>query len=77
MNLILFLFYIAIDLFQENESFFISDTLLTLLFLAFCHCTVHENENEFDGIKNSRRVEMENRPQAVPSFQRNPLRESN
>lgn len=64
MNLILYPFYIAIDLFLEHESSFITDTLLTetkvffvvtdtlltLLFLAFCHYTVHENENEFVSI---------------------------
>lgn len=46
----LYSFYIAIDLFLENKSFFISDTLLTLLFLDYCHYTVHENEIEFVNI---------------------------
>ena len=90
MNLILYPFYIAIDLFLEHESSFITDTLLTetkvffvvtdtlltLLFLAFCHCTVHENENEFVSIWNSWGVEMDNRPRAIPSFRRNLSRES-
>lgn len=44
----LYSFYIAIDLFLENKS--LSDTLLTLLFLAYCHYTVHENEIEFVNI---------------------------
>ena len=46
----LYSFYIAIDLFLENKSFFISDTLLTLLFLTYCHYNVHENEIEFVNI---------------------------
>ena len=46
----LYSFYIAIDFFLENKSFFISDTLLTLLFLAYCLYTVHENEIEFVNI---------------------------
>ena len=46
----LYSFYIAIDLLLENKSFFISDTLLALLFLAYCHYTVHENEIEFVNI---------------------------
>ena len=46
----LYSFYIAIDLLLENKSFFISDTLLILLFLTYCHYTVHENEIEFVNI---------------------------
>ena len=46
----LYSFYIAIDLFLENKTFFISDTLLTLLFLAYYHYTVHENKIEFVNI---------------------------
>ena len=46
----LYSLYIAIDFFLENKSFFISDTLLTLLFLAYCHYTVRENEIEFVNI---------------------------
>ena len=76
MNLILNSFYKVMDFFLENENFFITDTLLTLLFLASCHCTVYENENEFASIWNSWRVEIDNRPRAVPSFRRNPSRES-
>ena len=34
----------------RKRKVFITDALLIFLFLAFCRCTEHENENEFVSI---------------------------